>query len=119
LAAGSLKRHGKNWLALIAKARATPSESWSPPRREITLTPEQERLVEDMMTLVRLRAAQESISAQTLASRKHLEQLLVTGADIPLLHGWRAALAGHEVKALLRDQTKRETQDKRLSQQFM
>ncbi len=104
LGAGALERHGKVWLALIAKARGTPSENWPQAQQKAILTPEQEALVDAMMALAQRRGTQESINVSTLVSRKQLEQLLVADADIPLLHGWRAAVAGREVQALLRSQ---------------
>jgi hypothetical protein len=55
-----------------------------------------------MMAVIRLRGSQHKVSALALASRKQVERLILDGADVPLLHGWRAAIAGDEVQNLLR-----------------
>jgi ribonuclease D len=96
-----LRRYGQTLLALIATARDEPREQWPklPPR--LQLSPVQEALVDAMMAVVRLRGAQKAINPQMLASRKDLERLLSADQDVPLLHGWRAALAGRAVQALL------------------
>jgi ribonuclease D len=108
---GTLKRHGQTLLGLLAAARGEPREQWPslPPRHP--LSPEQDALVDAMMALIRLRGAQQAVSPQNLASRKDLERLLAAEPDIPLLHGWRATLAGHEVQALLRGALRLEVHD--------
>lgn len=98
---GLIKRHGDTLLELIATARTEPPEQWPSPPSRLQLNPEQEALVEAMLAVVRLRGSQKGVSPQTLASRKDLERLVAGDPDIPLLQGWRAALAGHEVQALL------------------
>ncbi len=50
-------------------------------------------------------AARHEVSPGNLAGRKELEKLLSGNSDIPLMHGWRAALAGNEIKAYLAGQT--------------
>lgn len=104
----TLRRHGQALLELITAARHQPRDRWPrlPPRRP--LSPEQEALVDVMMAVVRLRGAQKGISPQILASRKDLERLLTNDQDVPLLRGWRAAVAGHEVQALLRGELRLE-----------
>lgn len=100
---GFLRRQGETLLALIASARNTPAEQWpsAQPVRH-TLDPAQEALVDAMTALVRWRGAEKGVSLQMLASRRDLESLLLGDADVPLLHGWRGALVGREVQALLR-----------------
>lgn len=98
---GQVDRNGKHWLALIAQARQTPKEQW--PRLQIPpkLTPEQEALLDAMMALLRLRARQNQVSPAALGTRRDLERLLGQETDCPLLHGWRAAIAGHDLQQLL------------------
>jgi len=74
------------------------------------LSQSQEALVDVMLAVVRLRGAQQGVSPQTLAGRQELERLLAGAEDVPLLHGWRAAVAGHEIEALLRGERRLEVQ---------
>jgi ribonuclease D len=105
-----LRRHGQTLLNLIAKACKEPAEQW--PRLPSTrrLNPTQEALVDAMLAVVRLRGAQHDVSPQTLTSRQDLERLLTGETDVPLVHGWRAVLAGREVQALLRGERRLEVQ---------
>lgn len=98
---GVLDRNGKHWLGLIAQARQTPKEQW--PRLHIPpkITPEQEAMLDAMMALLRLRARQNQVSPAALGTRRDLERLLGNDADCTLLHGWRAAIAGHDLQQLL------------------
>jgi ribonuclease D len=54
------------------------------------------------MSVVRLRAAQNTLNATILASRKDLEQLLDGDPHARLLHGWRKTMVGEELAAVLR-----------------
>lgn len=93
---------GPMLLERIAAARTEPRETWPtlPPARRLDM--QQEALVDAMMAVIRLRGSQHRVSASALASRKDVERLISDGADVPLLHGWRAAIAGEEVQNLLR-----------------
>ena len=53
------------------------------------------------MQVVRLRGLQKGVSTAQLAARRELEQLVEGERDLPLLHGWRAGVAGREVLDLL------------------
>lgn len=107
----SVRRHSQAVVELIARARDEPPESWPRLPARQPLTAAQEALVDVMMAVVRLRGAQKGVSPQALASRKDLERLLGDDPDVPLLHGWRAALAGREVQALLRGEVRLEVRD--------
>lgn len=111
-----LERDGETLLDVIVLACSEPQQSWpSKPLMRPHLRPEQEALVDAMMALVRLRGAQQKVSPQFLANRKDLEHLLLDDrVDLPLLHGWRAALAGNEVQALIRGEVGLEVRDSEL-----
>lgn len=96
------QRYGKLLLEIIKTARSEPSENWPWLTARERLQPEQEALVDAMMAVVRLHSLQNTVESHVLASRKDLEQLLRGALDVPLLHGWRAALVGRELQALLR-----------------
>ncbi|MFO1431188.1 MAG: ribonuclease D [Candidatus Competibacteraceae bacterium] len=105
-----LRRHGRVLLELIARTLTEPAEKWPRLLTFRRLSQSQEALVDAMLAVVRLRGAQQSVSAQMLANRQDLERLLGGAEDIPLLHGWRAAVAGREVAALLRGERRLEVQ---------
>ncbi|MGM0594898.1 MAG: ribonuclease D [Pseudomonadota bacterium] len=98
---GMIKRHGETLLRLIAEARQLPKEQWPKPKMVKRLPPEQEPLVDVMMALLRERCRRQQISPGAVAGRRELEQLLSGETDTPLLHGWRAAIAGEALQQLL------------------
>lgn len=101
LEAKTIQRHGKALLELIQRCRQLPREEW-PTRPKITrLTPQQDALVDVLMAVVRLRAAEHDVSPALLAGRKPLEALVSGESDSAVLHGWRGELVGHELQALL------------------
>lgn len=108
-------RYGKSLLNIIATTTAAPRDSWPSVTSHPRLKPAQEALVDAMMALVRLRGAQQNISPQCLANRKDLQALLINkNAYSPLLHGWRGALVGHEIQALMDGKLRLEVHDNEL-----
>lgn len=101
LSDGFLLRNGQAMLDLIAAARKVPRSDWPVSNRRVQrLTSNEEAMADIMYGLLRLLAAEQSISPAALANRRDLEALL-TGAPTPLLSGWRFALAGQCLKAWL------------------
>jgi ribonuclease D len=102
LEAATLKRHGQTLLPIIKAASELPKEQWPvlelPPR----LSTEQEAIVDTMMAILRHQCQQHDISPTVIASRRGLESLVLGKRDSPVLHGWRATIAGNELQALLR-----------------
>jgi ribonuclease D len=96
------QRYGKLLLEIIKAARSEPPENWPWLPTHERLQPTQEALVDAMMAVIRLRCLQNTVDSHILANRKDVERLLRGALDIPLLHGWRGALVGHELQALLR-----------------
>lgn len=94
------RRYGEALLAVIAKARETPADEWPTPERSQSLSSEQDALLDALLAIVKLCAAEHQVSSGSLAGRRELEQL-VQGGDIALLHGWRKALAGDAVQHFL------------------
>lgn len=99
---GLLKRQGQALLECIAKASQLPREQW-PKAKKIParLSPNQEALCDLLMAGLRLLAREGKISPAALASRRDLEQLVKGDRDLDLLHGWKGALAGKRLLALL------------------
>ena len=111
---GSVQRHGANLLKLIAAARQLPKEQWPTLKEGQRLPPEQEPLVDVLMALLRERCQQQRISPSAVAGRRELEQLVLGETDIPLLHGWRAVIAGQSLQALLQGKLALLVEDGRL-----
>lgn len=112
---GWLRRYGRVVLQLVEQAGDRPEADWPRLPLQRRLTPAQEALLDAMQAVVRLRGAEHAVSPQLLASRQELEQLLLGDPDAPLLHGWRAALAGRDVQALLRGEARLEVRAGALS----
>ena len=96
-----IQRHGKIMLQLLEEARSMPPEQWPQLEERPRLSAQQDALVDVLTGVVKLCAAQHQLSANALASRKELEQLLSGNPQAPLLHGWRHELCGHTVEGLL------------------
>jgi len=96
-----VKTHGLIVCQLIQEARSRapmPVELKPRPARK---TAEQEAVLDVLMAVVRLRAAQNTLNPAILASRKDLEQLMDQAEDAKLLQGWRKKMAGEELAAVL------------------
>lgn len=94
-------RWGPHWLTLIESGRNLPREQW--PREHIPpkLSARQEALVDALSAALRLIANDHQLTPAALASRKEIEHLVAGDGKSPLLHGWRAAVAGRTLQALL------------------
>lgn len=88
-------------LDLIHDSKSLPKAQWPQLEPPLRLEARQEALVDALMAVVRLGGAQNSVSPTTLATRKELEQLVMGDFDAPILHGWRGALVGEDIRALL------------------
>ena len=98
---GTVKRHGSALLDAINRGKTLPKEQWPSVKKGPRLPAEQEALVDVMMALLRERCREQAISPAAVAGRRELEKLIMGQRDIPLLHGWRAAVAGQSLLALL------------------
>ncbi len=101
--AGLVRKEGKTLLGLIRDAAALPREDWPvEKRRPSPLSPEQEAMVDYLAAALRLIAAEHQLSPQAIATHKDLQKLVRGEDDCPLLEGWRCAVAGEPLLALLR-----------------
>jgi len=97
-----VKRHGATVIRLIQEAAARPPQPVEPRGRSLKKTVEQEAVLDLLMAVVRLRAAQNTLNPASLAGRKDLEQLLDGDPQARLSHGWRKTMVGDELAAVLR-----------------
>lgn len=98
----ALKRYGNHLCQLIREGQDRPPPVLDIRARPARRTPEEEALLDLLNAVVRLRAAQHTLNPAILAGRKDLEQLLDQPEQSKLLKGWRKAMAGEELVALLR-----------------
>ncbi|MBE9516583.1 MAG: ribonuclease D [Proteobacteria bacterium] len=82
-------------LNVISEAVALPQEQWPVIERKRPLNPDQEALLDSLMTIVRLRASDESVASGAMASRKEMERLVRGERELNILTGWRKKLVGH------------------------
>jgi ribonuclease D len=91
---GALRRIGDTLLGVLSEAQqAAAPELQIQPR----LDPAQDRLVKQLLARLRELGTAEKISAPLVATRRDIEALVRGRRDLPLLRGWRAALAGEEL----------------------
>jgi len=98
---GIVRKHGEHLLELVTDARQRkpgPPPATGPRKR---LRPEQEALVDLLTAVVRLRALENSLNPAVLASRRHLEALVLGDRAVEVLQGWRGRLAGEQLLAVL------------------
>jgi ribonuclease D len=97
-----IDKHGARLLELVAEARRHAPQPPPSTGLPVRLTSQQEALVDALMAVVRLSAAENALNPAVLASRKQLEQLVANGTpDCELLHGWRGQLVGKRLLSLL------------------
>jgi len=100
----AVSRYGKELCQLITAAKNRTPIGQDVKDRPAKKTQQQEAILDILTALVRIRAEENSINPNILASRKDLEVLLFNDDEdeCPLLHGWRFAMAGKELVGLLK-----------------
>jgi ribonuclease D len=101
LEAQTIKRSGGDIVALIVESKHLPKEQWPHLDAPLRLDAKQEALVDALMAVVRMRGMENAVSPATLTTRKELESLILGQKDVAILHGWRGALVGRDLLALL------------------
>ena len=98
----SAKRFGDALLSIVHAATDVAPVSRAPKARPVPETPTQEALLDVFTALLRLKGAECSLNPALIASRRELREFIATPEGSPLLQGWRGALAGQELLAILR-----------------
>ena len=119
LEASTINRHGKDLIAEIALAKTLPKDQWPTIKKVQPLTPQQDSIVDALMSLLRKYCIEQEIAPVAVASRKDVERMVAGETDIPLLQGWRNEIVGHHLTAFLNgeltistDQNQLNTQEK-------
>jgi len=108
-------KHGDTILALLEQALALPASAWPVTTRRRKLDTNQEAVLDAVMAIIKLCAAQQQLNTSALGSRQDVEALVAEHADIPLLHGWRKGLAGQAVLDFLAGKRQLHISDSRLT----
>ncbi len=95
------EQYGSTIIATIDAALQEPESDWPQPPPQRRLSPEQEATVDMLMALVRNQAALHEVSPAAIATRGALERLVLGDTDVPILHSWRARLAGRTLQQML------------------
>ncbi len=98
---GLLKRSGDELLGIISRAAGEKPARYPDQGVRVRLSAEQDALVDVMMAVVRISAAENALNPAMLASRKQLEALLLGDVDSGVMQGWRRRLVGERLQQLL------------------
>lgn len=97
----TVKRYGQSLCKIIEVAKNQPpikiQESGANPKKQ----QQQEAIIDLLAAVVRIRADENSLNPAMLATRKMLETLVLKRSDSTLIKGWRAAMVGNELVAIL------------------
>ncbi len=93
----TVRKHGESIISLLQNAADRAPIPAKTPTKPSKKSAEKEALLDILMSVTRLYAAQEKINPTTLASRKELEKLLNNPDECSLLNGWRKALIGEKL----------------------
>jgi ribonuclease D len=110
LSGSEIRFHGKTLLALVAKAQALPEEALPEPLLNLMDMPGYRRAFKAIKALVADVSATHGVSAELLASRRQINQLLnwhwklrTLSSQPELIAGWRGELMGEKLIALLQE----------------
>ncbi|MGK9172980.1 ribonuclease D [Yokenella regensburgei] len=110
LSGSEIRFHGKTLLALVAQAQALPDADLPEPLLNLVDMPGYRKAFKDIKALVQKVSETSGLSAELLASRRQINQLLnwhwqlKTTTTLPeLISGWRAELMADQLKKVLAD----------------
>ncbi len=108
LSGSEIRFHGKTLLALVAKAQALPEEALPEPLVNLVDMPGYRKAFKAIKALVQEVSAASGVSAELLASRRQINQLLnwhwqlkPQNGHPELISGWRGDLMAQKLNALL------------------
>lgn len=108
LSGSEIRFHGKTLLSLVAKAQALPEDALPEPLLNLMDMPGYRKAFKAIKALVADVSAEHNVSAELLASRRQINQLLnwhwklkPQCSDPEMISGWRAELMATKLNALL------------------
>lgn len=110
-----LHKQGEKLLQIVASARTATPDPLPASSAPVRLEQDQDALVDALMALVRLRAAEQQLNASVLVSRKDLERMVAGRRDLTILRGWKKSMVGQELLAMLEGEISLQVCNGRLS----
>lgn len=110
----SAARHGESILRIIAEAQNHPPIPVPDTHQTVPLTEAQEVVVDILLAVIRKLSTEHCIHPSVIASRKHVEQLVLGDTSASVLHGWRRKMVGETLLAVLDGTMLLRVQDKTL-----
>jgi ribonuclease D len=101
LESGTIQRHGKTLIDIVARAKAIPKTQWPTVKKPVFLTTQQDATVDAMVALLRKFCDEQAIAPAAVASRKDIERVVSGDPSVSLLHGWRNEIVGHHLQDFL------------------
>lgn len=96
-----LARSGESLIDLVRDAAGSRPQPLPDQVSRKPLSAAQDAMVDMLMAVVRISAAENDLNPAVLASRKQLEQLVAGSPDSNIMQGWRKPLVGDRLTALL------------------
>jgi ribonuclease D len=101
-----VERNGEAILTVIGRALALPTSEWPEVPRTRKSDPEADGLVDLLQAVLKARALEEKVAPTLLATASDLQALVDAKhhrekLDLPILSGWRRALAGDDLLRVL------------------
>ncbi len=97
----SMNKYAEELLEQISAAKQIPENQWPVFENSVSLSVEQEAMVDFLMGLVRLKAVANGVTPAVLTTRKDLERLVLNQNDVAVLKGWRFELVGNDLQQFL------------------
>lgn len=110
----SAARHGESILRIIAEAQNHPPIPVPDTHQTVPLTEAQEVVVDILLAVIRKLSTEHCIHPSVIASRKHVEQLVLGDTSASVLHGWRRKMVGETLLSVLDGTMLLRVQDKAL-----
>jgi len=101
LSEGLLRNSGNIIVELVNDVAGKTPIPFPDTGKRAKLSPDQGALVDVMLALVRLSGEQHDLTPTVLATRKHLENLVLGDRDNTVMQGWRKNLVGEQLVAFL------------------
>ena len=97
----SMNKYAQALLEQINAAKQMPESEWPVLEKGVSLSVQQEALVDFLMGIVRLKAIENGVTPAVLATRKDLERLVIKQNDVAVVKGWRFELVGNDLQSFL------------------
>jgi len=110
----AVNRHGDRLLQIVAHAMQVDASQWPQHDKQKNLNKQQLALGDCLMALCRVIADQNQIALATLATRKDIDNLLISQKSSRLTQSWRFAMAGERLLEFIHGQSSISVDQERL-----